>query len=177
MIQTKLLNTSPEELADGLTSEFLVEVPILRNAETETSQEAVKIEVGNDSSRVMFDRSSPVSVDGTRFTYHIPFTGDGNLFKCRPSEYSLNPPRGKIVRDELRLIYEQIELKPEDLKSQFNRDLAAIQTHLDRIASDVNPFNNRLRDVALTKINQRREKLINDQNAVAELGFPVRRKE
>lgn len=175
--ESELLSTDPEGLANDFASKYSIHVPMLKGDETETSQGAIKIDVSGDPSRIIFDRGGPVLIDGTRFTFHVPFTGDNNLFRCRPSTYSLNPPYGRIVGNELQLSYEQIEANPEELKSRFARDLAEVQTHLDRITSDVNPFNGKLKATALAKINQRREKLSKAQSAVEGLGFPVRRKE
>lgn len=175
--ETTLLATDPEKLAEDLVSKMLVQIPNLDNAEIEVSQEGMKMDVSNDPLRVSFDRSGPVLIDATRITYHIPFTGDAHLFRCKPSSYSLNPPYGKVVGNELRVIYEIIDPKSVDLKSRFQKDLAEIQTHLDRVAADLDPFNNRLTSVALAKINQRRTKLAKDQSVVTELGFRVRPKE
>ena len=40
----------------------------------------------------IFDSDRPVYVTGTRFTFYVPFTGDSDLFRCKPSTYSLSLP-------------------------------------------------------------------------------------
>lgn len=173
----RLLNTNPEELADYFASEFTIEPPTLLENDIEVSQKDIKIDVSNDYSRTMFDQSGPLYVDGTRFTYHVPFIGDAKLFQYQASTFTFNPPRGKTVGLELQLVYEQTNLNIEALKGQFNRDLVEIKRHLEWVASDVKPFNTKLRETILTKINQRREKFTKDHTAAAELGFPVRQRE
>jgi len=173
----RLLNTNPEELADYFASEYTIEAPTLIEANIEVSQDDTKIDVSGDPSRLIFDRSGPFYVDGTRFTYHVPFIGDGELLKCRASSYTFNPPRGRISGMELQLVYERTDHNVEALKAQFNHDLGEIKRHLEWVTNDVAPFNARVHKTALDKINQRREKFTKDQGAATELGFPVRRRD
>jgi hypothetical protein len=172
--KNRILSTNSDELADYFTSEFILEPPILIETNIQVSQEDVKIDVSDDYSRVVFDRSRAYFVNGTRFTYHIPFQGDANLFQYQTTTHSMNPPLGKVVHSDLQIAYEQTTPDPEKLKSQFNRDLQEIKRNLEWVIADVNPFNARLRETALAKINQRREKFTKDYNAATELGFPMR---
>lgn len=175
--KNRILNTNPDELADYFTTEFILEPPMLNETGIQVSQEDIKMDISNDYSRVIIDRGAPYFVNGTRFTYHIPFNGDANLFQYQATTRTMNPPLGKVVHSELHIAYEQTTLDPEKLKSQFDRDLQEIKRHLEWVISDVIPFNARLRDTVLGKINQRREKFMKDHNAVAELGFPIRRRD
>ncbi|MBI4729000.1 MAG: hypothetical protein HY775_05800 [Acidobacteria bacterium] len=177
LAEARLLEVNPEELADYFASECEIEAPRLLEENIEVSQEDIKIDVSGDRSRSIMDRSQPFLIDGTRFLYHVPFSGDAELFKCRASAFTFNPPRGVIKGAELNLIYDRTDHDVEAVKNEFNRDLAEITKHLGWVANDVAPFNARVRETALTKINQRREKFRKDHDAASDLGFPVRRRE
>lgn len=177
MQESNLTKIEPQKLADELATKYSVHVPKLDTDRIETSKKEIKVDVSNDPLRISHQRSGPVLIDGTLFTFHIPFTGDYLLFDCKPSTSSINPTYGKIVTGEVQLSYEITNQNPETIKSNFHTDLAAIKTSLDRITVDVDAFNSRLSSAALAKINQRLAKFAKDKNVMTELGFPVRSKE
>lgn len=175
--EDRLLNTNPEELADHFTAKFALDPPTLLEDKIEVSREAIKVNMTSDFPGFEYDRSGAICVDGTRFTYHIPFEGDADLFKFQASSVTFNPPHGKILGRELQIVYDRTEIDIEGLKAQSRQDLANIKKHLEWVASDVSSFNAKLRGLALARINGRREKLSREQNAVTNLGFPVRQRE
>jgi len=175
--ESNLLKIEPQKLADELVAKYSVLVPKLDIAHIEISKKEIKVDVSKDPLRTSPHRSGPVLIDGTRFTYHIPFTGDYHLFDCKPSTFSLNPPLGIIVGGEIQLTYEIIDPNPEAIKSNFETDLAEIQSNLNRIAVDVDAFNNELSSATLAKINQRLAKIAKNKGVLTELGFPVRSEE
>ena len=65
-----------------------------------------QIDVSGYGRYVVLDRNSPLYITGTRVTFYVPFTGDSELFKCRPSAYSLNPPRADVRSSELAFTYD-----------------------------------------------------------------------
>ena len=60
------------------------------------------------------------------------------------------------------------------IKEQFDRDLSSVQENLEWIASDVNRFNSTIRENVSGRIDQRRNKLLQDRQIVAKLDFPLR---
>lgn len=175
--EDRLLNTNPEELADYFTAKFILDPPTLFEDKIKVSRESIKLNVRSDFPGFEYDRSDAVRVDGTRLTYHIPFEGDADLFKFQASSFTLNPPHGKIVGKELQIVYERTEIDSEGMKTQLERDLANIKKHLESVVSDVSSFNAKLRGIALVRINGKREKLIREQTAVTNLGFPMLQRE
>ena len=69
---------------------------------------AVGADVSRDPMRAIMDPYSDAvrNYPGYRIIVHLPFEGDGDVFKLRPSSFTLNPPRTRIARDELLLTIE-----------------------------------------------------------------------
>lgn len=170
----RLLNTSDDDWCAYLMGEYTVEVPVLEEDAITVGQRETKIDVSRDRSRAIFDRSRAFHVPGTAVSFHVPFTGDAELFRCRASTYTYNPPRASIEGHEVRFVYERTDHEPETVKRAFDTDLGSVQQHLGYIRNDVEPFNARLESTARARLGARRQKLLADRGLVASLGFPMR---
>lgn len=173
----RLLHEDPARLAAVLSEKVSVEAPQIDESRITVDHREAKIDVSGDFMRAIRDSSHPVYVNGTEIRFFVPFTGDAEAFKCRPSTSTLNPPRASVTGNELVLSYTRTEHNPEAVKAEFERDLGQIKSHLECIARDVAPHNAGLPDLARKRIDARRAKLEKDQSLVSDLGFPVRRRE
>ncbi len=172
-----LLRMNIEELTHHLTEKYIMNIPQLLEDHIQVSQEESKVDVNGDPNRMIIGRSRPVSVEGTTWTYHIPYEGDIQLFHCRASTFTMNPPIASIDANELKLSYTLTEHDIESIKAAFERDKDAINKHLDWITKDVSPVNDSIKSMAHQRIEARRSKLLKNQGIVAELGFPLRKME
>jgi hypothetical protein len=173
-----LLNTNVDDLCDYLQQRYCLDLPRLKTDEINVDQQEAQIDVSRDWSRGIDDRSRPHYITGTAILFFIPFDGDSLLFRHRPSQYTLNPPRATIDERaaEVRLQYEQTNHDAKAVKTQFDRDLSAIQNWLQFVEDDIAPFNQAIPEKARHRIEQRREKLLKDQNLVASIGYPLRKR-
>ena len=175
MSENEVLNTSMEDMVKYLTEKWRLDPLAINESDIQMNYGDAQIDVSGDFRRGIFDRSKPFYITGTRITLYVPFTGDPDLFKCRPSTYSLNPPRAAVRRDELIFTYNLTEDRASEVKDIFERDIENTQVHTGRVNADVNDFNAALPEDAKQKLNARREKLLQDRDLVASLGFPLRR--
>ena len=173
----RLLNTSVDDLCDYFEQEYKIEVPRLDETNIQVDQNEAKVDVSRDRDRLILDRSRPFYITGTSVTFYIQYKGDANLFKCRPSTFTFNPPRATVSESEIRLSYTLKNHDAAKVKSSFEHDLSEIRKWLDWIEKDVSPFNLSVRGKARQRIEARREKLLKDQGLAASLGFPLRRRE
>lgn len=173
----RLLNTSVEDLCDYFEQKYTFEVPRLLEERITVDQREVPIDVSQDFRRAIFDRSKPYYIKGTAITCFIPFEGDTELIRYRPSGFTFNPPRGQISENELILTYPTLEHDANAIKSAFQNDLSEIKWYLTQVESDVSRFNSSLRSKVRERIEARRQKLLKDQRLVAALGFPLRKRE
>lgn len=127
----RLLNTSVNDLAEYLIQKYLLDAPELVETGIEVDHSETKIDVSQDPMRFVSDRSRPAYVPGTEVMFFVPFTGDPDLFQCRASTFSFNPPRASIVGSRLVLSYSMTTPNAVSARGQFDHDLASIQKHLD----------------------------------------------
>ena len=173
-----ILSASEEDLCRYLISKYVLEAPKIHEDKMYVYDSAdIDIDVSRDPRRVIFDRSRPSYVKGTRITIAIPFEGDGGLFHYRPSTFTYSPPRGVIVGQEVRLVYETVEHDPVRLKREHERELNEIKRYLDWVMSDVQNFNNQLESFVRENVGKRKKKLMDDLGLVAGLGIPIKRRE
>ncbi len=114
---------------------------------------------------------------GTRVTYYIPFSGANDLFQYRSTTYTYNPPRGIVKKQVLELSFDDFSGNSSQIKNEFDRAIVEINRWLGWITSEVNQHNEQLLALAQELVKSRREKLLRDQGLVADLGFPIRKRE
>lgn len=115
-----------------------------------------------------------INVAGTRVEWHIPFTGESELFTMRPSAFTLNPPRGTVKGQTLVLTHEgRAPLDPAQVRSSLESELSSIQTYANRQRIQIDAFNNQLEQDVRNAVEQRRRKVLGDRELDAALEIPV----
>jgi hypothetical protein len=176
MEPNRLLNTSVDDLAHYFEEKYQLVTPEIQEADITVNQKETQVDVSRDPLRNIPDRSRSYYVSGTLITYYIPFTGELDLFSCRASSYSTNPPQGNVEDNHLLITYTVTEHDPSAVRGQFQSELANIKQYLQWIDVDARNFNSTLHEYAKGQIEKRREKLLKDQGLVAGLGFPLRQR-
>ena len=126
--------------------------------------------------RAIFDRSRPVYIPGTKIEVSVPFTGEAEGFTIQPTTYSLNPPRGDVRGGTLILSIIGIDLEASKVRQEIDNELDRIDSYLTSLRGNAERLNSELDSIARQCIEQRREKLLADQNLVASLGFKLKQR-
>lgn len=163
----RLLNTSVEDLCDYFEKKYRVEVPVLRVDEIIVDQHETQKVLNDDYGR-------RIRVMGTAIEFTIPFDGNEEVFKIRPSTYNLSPTVGVVHGGALVVRIEGTELAGHQVRRDFDTTLASVQDYLKTLRADAQGFNNQLRTLARGAIEHRREKLLRDRNMAASLGFKMK---
>lgn len=175
--ENQVLNTSVDDLCAYLVNKYSVDVPVLDEDGIHADQQDTQIDVSRDPMRMILDRGRPFYVSGTIIEVSVPFTGEAEAFKIRPTTYTLNPPRGIVRNGELTLQISGTNLNAEQVKASIQGSLTEIKTHLDRLRVDAKGLTDQLRTEARRQVEQRRQKFLADRNLVASLGFPLKRRD
>ncbi len=171
----EFLNTPPDDLVAFYIDEFTIRVPVVQYDQIAVDQGEAKVDVSGDPRRAIFDRERPFYITGTKITFHVPFEGDPELFKCQPSRsYLGNWPSGVIADQELTMTVTALNHDADAVKAQFERELGMVRSYLGWIASDAKEFNSQLADKVRGRISARREKLLADRGLVTSLGYKMR---
>lgn len=176
MDDDRLLNTSVTDLVSYLVEKHLIEPIQLDESNISVDQSETHIDVAGHQDRYIRDRSKPFHIKGTSNKFYVPFTGEADLFYCKPSRWTSRTPTGEINGNELILKYDSTDHVAEKIKNEFNQDLASIKKYLGWIEGQVNGFNSSLESRAEQIINNRRELILKNNGLASSLGFPMREK-
>jgi hypothetical protein len=177
---TQLLNTSTDDLCQYFLEKYRFEVPVLHKEINEilADQKEVRVDISQDPYRYISDRSRPHYVQGTEISISVPFDGDASLFFVRPNRYTMSPPRAIIDENNNQLIFmaSGVSLQSEDVRTCFETTLKLIEDYLRWLAENVESYNSHFLKIVHDTIEARKTKLLNDQNLVAGLGFPLKQR-
>ena len=167
-----LFDDDQEKLVSELVADHLIQVPTLDLDGTKPSQREVEIDVSRDPhQRLMRDLSGPYYVKATEVSFRVPYNGDADVFRCRPSTYTLNPPYADIGADAIVIRVVRQDQTADEYRKEFDRTIAQIQESLERLRSDCAGLENTLRESAASHLAKRREKRQKDRSLIDDLGF------
>ena len=172
----RLLNTAVDDLCAYFVEKYRIDIPILNRDEIEVDQRETQIDVSQDPMRAIFDRSQPVYIPGTEIEVSVPFIGEAEGFTIQPTTYSFNPPRGTVRGSTLILSITGTNLESSRVRQEIDSELDRIDSYLTSLRGSTDRLNNELDSIARQCIEQRREKLLRDQNLVASLGFKLKQR-
>jgi hypothetical protein len=174
--EDSVLNTSSTDLVEHFVTKYQLDVPVLHEdgIYVESRGEA-SIDVSGDPFRDTRTLRSPPYLRGSQVTIAVPFSGEPELFRYRPNQYTTNPPRATVTTDELHLTYTGIQLSSEQVKGQYTADVGAISQWLAWMRSQAEPYNAELEAIVRTALDQRRQKILSDRNMVESLGLPIKK--
>ncbi len=173
----RILGRSIDELQAELIAEFRVNPLSLDWDAVTADQGEAPIDVSRDPLRAISDRSRPFHLTGTVVTYFVPFEGDTELFKCRPSTFTTVFPTGRVRNGHVELRYQAVNPTPESVKRELDAELAQLRQWVGFVNADVAAFNAELPAWTRAVLERRLAKVRADQDLVASLGVPLRRRE
>ena len=125
--------------------------------------EEAQVDVSDDRSwrftHGVFDEEGPVHAPGIRATYFVPFTGDGELFKCAPSTFTTVHPFAELGNQELRLTVERPDQDVAATKKWFEEELSRTKQYLGWVRENATQFNTSLPQTARQRITGRKSRL------------------
>lgn len=173
----RILNMAVPDICKYLEDKYHVNIPVIRENEITVNREEVQIDVSQDKLYRLRNPSGPFTVLGTAIDLTIPFDGDSEAFKWTPSTCSGNLPLADVMDDKLLLRIEGIDLEQGRVKTEIDCHLANIKNCLNNLRKDSEDLNIGIPRLAHDAVEQRRNKLIADQNLVSALGFPLKERE
>lgn len=172
----KLLNTPVEDLCGYFEEKYRLEVPILNRDEISAKQRESKIDVTGRPDYFNFGGGCHL-VDGVAVTVTVPFEGEKIAFDIQPTSYTLNPPRASVYDNYICLTFSGTKLDAKSLRNEIDRELASIDQYLETLRKNADGFNSSIFQEAKERIEKRREKLLENQDLVASLGFNIHERE
>ena len=166
----QVLQTSSSDLCKYFADKYTIHTP-------EIDKDNIHIDYGDAEIAPHLLSGEVHPALGTCITFYVPFIGDSQLFSCRPQNYRLNSPCAAVSDTELTFVYKESAQQAHTIENEFNSDLESVVWYLLQIARDVKPFNTNLASKVSQEISLRRDKLLLDRNTVANLNFPLRKRD
>lgn len=162
-------NSTIPELVDEILLANKTEIPKLLEEEIYMKNpEDTKISVDGH-------RYGGRTIDGTKFTFVIPFKGDSHLFDIFPTT-SLNvlPFAQKDILDLKVVLKVPVGNDTSRLRNEFDQNLENINKYLGFLEDDFNILYARLPALIKVSLQKRKEKLDGDDAVVNSFGFPIK---
>ena len=174
-----LLNVSEQDLIASLVEEFTLNVPTIDESKIEMDYREKQIDVSGDPNRMFFDHHGPSYIAGTEFTFILPFLGDAGFFDVQPQNftYSSSGSRAVVHNNELHFTYAGANLDAESAKREFKNEAQLIKQNLQNLQVAVDRHNGELEQEIQQQVTQRKQKLLNDAQMAASVGYPIRRRD
>jgi len=173
------LSMDTEGIIQKLEAKYRLESPVLMLDEIAIDQNGEeKIDVSKDPMRLIRDHTRPFYIAGTFVEIIIPFKGKTELFNYQPSQsYTSGAPTGKVEPNQLRIRYTRVDQDGEALRREIDQDLKMIQDCLNFAASDLNQYNNEIKQTIPSHIEERKQKLSKDRSMINGLGIPLKKRD
>ncbi len=178
MDANRLLNTNADDLVSYFAKKYGIEMPELIDGEMVVDQREAQRDVSGDPMRRFFyDRhQGPIMVTGTEILLEVPFSGDPKMFEVQPGTYNMNPPQGTVQGNILTSTLWGDDLNADQVLGQIDTWLGEVRQHLLWQHDSFRNFNVALAQQARDAVVRRRDQLLRNQNLVASLGIPLKRR-
>lgn len=161
--ERRILETDPDALTAYFVDKYDVEVPILSRDQVAASQHERSIEVWDS-----WDKQSR-TVPGEAYDFEVPFVGNADIFKLRPSTFDMSPPRAMVHKQVLTFTISDRTLTPEVVKSELDSLLASIEKYLEYHRQQWAGFKTQLASAVRAQIDARRQKLLAQKDTASKL--------
>jgi hypothetical protein len=170
--EDRILNTDPEALVKYFVEKYSVEVPKLDMENATATEHERNVEVWNH-----WDQRT-VSAPGIAFDFEIPFSGEADVFKIRPSSFDTAPPYAEIRQNLVCFSVSGRELTQAQIKQEFESTAASINKYLGWHREFWADLPNSLSRDVRAEIDRRRERLLKQKGLAASLaGLGIKLKE
>ena len=175
--EDRVLNSPEDDLVDYFIEKYRVNTLQIDKSNIEVDPGNAEIDVSKIRGHPSYGWPGPINAPGTRMTYYIPFAGDSDLFKLRPSTQTTVLPRAEVRNCELVMVYEELSSAAPQIPKRFSEDLSLLEKYLAWSAKDIVPFNASLCEKIPENIKARREKILKDREIAEQSGFALRKRE
>lgn len=179
MPREQFLATSTDTICDYIAGQITVDPLVLHEDQMTMEHAETKIDVTHRFEYGGSHDGRPVMVDGHLLKFHVPFSGDPNLWKARPSTFTLNPPRGDIDtrRQILTLTFANTSQTEESwFKQQLESTLASVRQSISAQLDQIQQYNTSVPRAVQEVVAHRREQLSKLHGLVSSFVIPLAKK-
>lgn len=163
-----------DELVATLVEEFSLRPPLIKWAEASVSRSEAQVDLMyTPNTMAYFERRSHMA-PGERVRVSVPYEGDSEMFKVRPSTYTLNPPRAEVGRSTLNFDYVGQQVDVERAKQEYEAAKGGVSSYLATMTSDCGRHNQQIAPSVRTIIEEKRSRMEKGEAGLAGFGLPIK---
>ncbi len=168
-----------DDVADRFADQVRLYAPELTEGAVSATVDETQVDISRDRSLSFQSHGTfgpgPHPVPGITATYFVPFVGEPEMFRCKPSTFTTVIPAAELTTTELRFRFVQPGQDVAATKQAFDRELSTVKQYLRWLDRDAQAFNESLLPLARDLVAQRRARLDSLQQGANTLGIPIRR--
>lgn len=165
----RISNTAEDILIKEFIDAYTLMVPKLAEDQIRVDPREADITI-NQRDLIFNDDERSYTTKGLNITVEVPFVGNYELFRCRPSTFTLSgTPEASIQGNNIVLQYETIEKDSEKLKQLWLSDIAEIKQYLGWVEKDLMEYNSRLETNTKNLLVKRKQECDVNQSLINQL--------
>jgi hypothetical protein len=171
-----ILNVSETGFVDYLVSQHGLDTPSLdfehRTVERVEKQIPAELFPG-----ILYGVVAGKSYPKPVFVYHVPFSGDPELLRCRPNPCAMMTYEMEYAEDDLCFEIIAFGDDPEEVQREAEARIRLVQQQFAHVLANVEAFNEQLKSEARQAFHQRKERVLKQHELTEALGVPLRRRQ
>lgn len=169
-----ILNVNETEYIKYLVGKFKIEM--LRFDFENKYIDSYEKEIPVSRSPFEFDSYSEKTYPKQIIVYHVPFTGNHDLLRCKPNKRLLWTK--KVYIKDRHLCFEVINFNnnSEEIKNEANHIIKTIEKQARNVEEQVEEHNNQLKRNIEQIFQARKQKILNKNSLMASLGVPIKKR-
>ena len=175
--ENTILSVPKEDLVNQLMAAHEIHIPELQTDDAWIEEQELSREVERRGYDIFSDQAFGRHIVKTHIvTFHLPFSGDGDVFNIAPSSRSIPGPSATVKMQELLIVVPTNGRNADQVKADYTNTVHSIEEHLGRLKRDLGHVVQQIQAPALEYLEKRKTELLKAKNLVSSLGFPMKRR-
>lgn len=165
-----IIGVNEDEYADFLTEEFEIQPLVLKidERDVKTTKVSVPAKVFPRSYNVQLGKS----YNRDYLIVRIPYSGNGELFRCRPSTFLRWSPKVFLEDDRLCFGFVDFDYNADEITKRVDKNISDLRQWLGYLNTDIRRYNNRLRELVYNIFQARKQRILQRKQKLAAAGLP-----
>lgn len=174
MPETVLKSTDDEAILSRLIAEYSLSIPQVQWDQATVSRNEAQVDAMNMPGTMAYYERRSFMIPGEKVTVSVPYTGETDFFRVRPSSFTLNPPRARLTRDAIHFDYAGTQVDVDNAKREYETTKSEITRNLSLLASDLVRFDQTVSPALKQILQEKRERMNKGESALAAFGLPIK---
>jgi hypothetical protein len=171
-----ILNVNEEEYVNYLEQKFTIDTPHIDfdQMSVDSYEDEIPAEYFPQSIPAYFNqgKSYPKQV----IVYHLPYTGNSELFKYTPRSSQMLYPEVYLQSNNVCFDIINFNNNPDEIKREADKFISSIRIDIGNVIQEIDAYNSQIRASIQGIFKTRKHKILESRNLLASLGVPLRKR-